>query len=92
MDNLNKQLNETKKCIIQERKECFKYENMIKKQFKKIKEYEDLLQDYISYEVVLKELEAKHNQCKLIETNQDQLIKRLKTELEELRKKSNLIK
>lgn len=85
MNDPNKENEKVKKEIIAERREILKYQQLIEKQSKKLKEYEEVFQQYISKEVELDKLQQKYNQCKMIEDNQLHFISVLNNDLNELR-------
>lgn len=82
---INKKIEEIKKSVREERKNILKLESEIKKQSRKVEDYDESYQEFVSLSVEVDKLKKSVNQGDQIEKEQIELISKLESELNYLR-------
>lgn len=82
---INKKIEEIKKSVREERKNILKLESEIKKQARKVDDYDESYQEFVSLSVEVDKLKKSVNQGDQIEKEQIELISKLESELNYLR-------
>lgn len=75
-----------KRQILDERKEVMSYQNQIKKQSKKVKDFTDIEESISKKRSLLQELQKNNEYAEILEKEQLLLVEILKADLEALRK------